>query len=150
MKGRKEGRFEKRTEKTFEKKRIEKREAKETRRNPRGETRRKLKETKETKQPVMRPPFTFTYSSPPRGSLRIAALDLRIRGNTILAVPYTPDIRSIPYTAPNKLLLSLGYYSRGVGRKRKREREKERDKLIEGREKKVVSWGGGKSIWYAG
>lgn len=50
-------------------------------------------------QPADRPEswalFYLTYS-PPRASLRIAALDLRIRANTILAVPYTPDIRSFP------------------------------------------------------
>lgn len=54
-----------------------------------------------TNQPSNQPtdqswaPFYLTYS-PPRASLRIAALDLRIRADTILAVPYTPDIRSFP------------------------------------------------------
>lgn len=63
-----------------------------------------------TDRPVMSPLLPY---SPPRASLRIAALDLRIRANTILAVPYTSDIRSFCYIhgRHTRESLSLHFYT---------------------------------------
>ena len=99
-----------------------------------------------TNQPTDRPtnqswaPFYLTYS-PPRASLRIAALDLRIRANTILAVPYTPDIRSLPiYTW---LRRELAAFSPRECVKRLGNRQRQRRRIVEG------WWEGGRERWRA-
>jgi hypothetical protein len=67
-----------------------------------GGSSRTTKEVKEKGRPllpyespcVLHPlSLTLSLSLSPHGSLRIVAPDLRIRRNSILAVPYTPDIR---------------------------------------------------------
>lgn len=89
-----------------------------------------------TNQPTNRatshePPFTLRIG-PPRASLRIAALDLRIRANTILAVPYTPDIRSLPiYTASARERLAAFFPRECV--KRSREGNTRAKRRIDGR-----------------
>lgn len=95
-----------------------------------------------TNQPTNRatshePPFTLRIG-PPRASLRIAALDLRIRTNTILAVPYTPDIRSLPiYTASTRERFAH-FFRANVSSNRGREIRARREGLMDGRKDREI------------
>lgn len=88
-----------------------------------------------TNQPTSHEP-PFTLRSPPRASLRIAAPDLRIRANTILAVPYTPDIRSFPICVYIYLPRHSRESSRIFFRANVKRRKKDRKEGMDGREGK--------------